>query len=533
MNGITLYDTTLRDGTQREDINLSCDDKLTIAGKLDSLGIHYIEGGWPGSNSKDAEFFQRVRSLPLRHAKITAFSSTRHRDNHCDNDPILQALLKAETPVVTLFGKSWDFHVPLLGATLEQNLAMIGDSIANMKQHGKEVFFDAEHFFDGFKANPDYAVATLMAAAKSGADTLVLCETNGGCLPWEIDEIVRETQSRLQTVGFATPLGIHTHNDSDCAVANALAAVRAGCRQVQGTINGYGERVGNANLVSIIADLQLKMNHLIISPEQLQQLTPISRLVAEIANLPPNPQQPFSGRSAFAHKGGIHVSAILKDPDSYQHTDPALVGNEMRVLVSELSGRSNLVYQARDRGLQVSQQEAARALKEIKQREHEGLCFEAAGASVDLLLMRTRPHYQPLFKLIDFMVVVEHRNGRGLLAEAMVKVQVEGETYHTAAEGNGPVNALALALRKALSDRYPSLQHIQLSDYKVRILDSDKGSAATTRVLVTFHDGSDTWTTVGASPNIIEASWQAVSDSMEYALLKQTHPNDTSTHTAA
>ncbi len=515
MPSLFLYDTTLRDGTQRQDISLSCDDKIQLAKKLDELGVHYIEGGWPGSNPKDVEFFTRIQEIPLHQAKITAFGATRRKNSECQTDSNIQALVAAGTPVVTLVGKSWDFHVyQVLDTTLEENLAMIRDSVAYMKNLGREVVFDAEHFFDGYKANPDYAVATLETAAKAGADWLVLCETNGGSLPWEVEEIVTAVATRLPY-----PLGIHAHDDSGCAVANSLAALRAGCRQVQGTINGYGERVGNANLITIIPNLQLKMGWSVVSETQLRGLTSLSRYVAEVANLRHDEHLPYVGANAFAHKGGIHVAAMLKSSTAYQHLDPALIGNESRAVVSELSGRGNLVYQARSHGLEVSREEAQRVLHHIKELEHEGFTFEAAEASVDLMLYRARLDYRPPFELVDFMVVTEHRQGRGLLSEATVKIRIDGEVHFTAAEGNGPVDALILALRSALCGHYPSLRRIRLTDYKVRILDSERGTAATTRVLIDFHDGNRAWTTVGANPNIIEASWRAVSDSLEYALL--------------
>jgi 2-isopropylmalate synthase len=515
MSQVFLYDTTLRDGAQREDLSLSLDDKLTIAQKLDKFGIHYIEGGWPGSNPKDAGFFARVRELHLQQARITAFGSTRRKDSCCEEDSNLRALVEAATPAVTLVGKSWDFHVHhILDATLEENLAMIRESVAYMKGLGREVIYDAEHFFDGYKANPGYAMATLQAAAEGGANYLVLCETNGGTLPWEVAEIVTAVRSQM-----TIPLGIHAHNDSGCAVANSLAAIRAGCVQVQGTINGYGERVGNADLITIIPNLQLKMGLTVISAAQLRGLTKLSHLVAEIANLKHDNHQPYTGQSAFAHKGGIHVAAVLKHVTSYQHIDPSLVGNETRALVSELSGRGNLIYQARAHGLKISRQEADAVLQQIKDLEHAGFTFEAAEASVDLMMHQARGDYQPPFALVDFMVLVEHRQGRGLLAEAMVKVRIGEEVRLTSAEGDGPVDALAQALRQALIDVYPQLQSVRLIDYKVRILNSDKGTGATTRVLITFHDGTRSWTTVGASANIIEASWRALSDSMEYALL--------------
>lgn len=514
MSPIFLYDTTLRDGTQREGLSLSCNDKLKIAKKLDEFGIHYIEGGWPGSNPKDAEFFERVKSLSLKQAKITAFGSTRYKNTTCAEDANIQALVNADTPVVTLVGKSWDLHVhAVLETDLEENLAMIQDSVAYMKELGKEVIYDAEHFFDGYKANPEYALQTVQVAAEAGAECIVLCDTNGGTLPWEIQKIVNTVKERLPT-----PLGIHTHDDGGCAVANSLVAIQAGCIQVQGTINGYGERVANADLTTIIPDLQVKMGYQAVTREQLRELTKLSRYVAELANLPHDDHQPFVGRSAFAHKGGIHVAAILKAEESYQHIDPVLVGNEKRAVVSELSGRGNLVYRGQSQGIDITREDAQAVLKEIKDLEHQGFAFEAAEASVDLLLQRAQPDYRPPFELVDFMVVVEHRQGRGLLAEATVKVKVEDQIKHTAAEGNGPVNALNRALRKALQETYPELDAVHLVDYKVRILDSDKGTAATTRVLIDFQNGNRRWTTVGASPNIIEASWRALSDSMEYAL---------------
>ena len=514
MNQIVIYDTTLRDGCQREDISLSCDDKLAIAQRLDHLGIHYIEAGWPGSNPKDAEFFQRIKQVPLRQAKIVAFGSTRRKNIRCDADDNLKALIAAGTPAVTLVGKGWDLHVDkILDTSREENLAMVGETVAYMKQRVGEVIFDSEHFFDGYKANPEYAMAVLRAAADAGADCVTLCDTNGGCLPWEIEAIVRAARSQL-----SCQLGVHVHNDTGCAVANSLAAVREGCTQIQGTINGYGERVGNADLTAIIPNLQLKMGHTVLPPDKLQELTGLARYVSEIANLSHNRHQPYVGESAFAHKGGYHAAAMLKAVESYQHTDPAAVGNVSRTVVSELSGKGNLVSQARDRGLNVSDDEAQRVLHQLKKLEHQGFAFEAAEASVDLLFLRARSGYRPPFELVDFMVLAEHRRVRGLLSEATVKLRVGEEIRFTAAEGNGPVNAMAQALIQALSQHYPQLEKVQLTDYKVRILNSGKGTAAITRVLTDFHDGDRSWTTVGASPNIIEASWQALSDSMEYAL---------------
>ena len=516
MSQVFLYDNTLRDGTQREDISLSVDDKLAIAKRLADFGIHYIEGGWPGSNPKDAEFFARAAKLELGSAKLAAFGRTRQKNLRCDQDSNLQALLAAATPVVTMVGKSSDYHVKLvLAASLEENLAMIRDSVAYIKAKGREVMFDAEHFFDGFLANKEYALATLQAAADAGADWLVLCETNGGKLPWEIEEIVRETARQIKT-----PLGVHCHNDSDCGVANTVSAVRGGCTQVQGTINGYGERVGNANMSSIIPNLQLKMGLPVVKPEQLCELTSLAHYVAEVVNLKHDKHAPYIGYSAFAHKGGIHVAAILKAADTYQHIAPALVGNQMRSVISELSGRGNIQLQAKSLGIDLNNEDAQRLLTHIKHLEHQGFNFEAAEASVELMLHRLRSDYRQPFELIDYFVITERRQSRGLLSEATVKVKVDGIIKFVAAEGNGPVNALSCALRSGLEDVYPVLKTVRLIDYKVRILDSGSGTSAQIRVLITFQGGGHIWTTVGASANIIDASWHALSDSLEYALVK-------------
>ena len=516
MVDVYVYDTTLRDGSQREGISYSVDDKLKIAQRLDQFGVHYIEGGWPGSNPKDAAFFQRAHQLKLQHAKIAAFGSTLKKGAQLENDANIQALLAAETPVVTLVGKSWDLHVTaVLETTLEENLMMIGKSVAYFKAQGREVIYDAEHFFDGYKANPAYTLETLRAAANAGADVLVLCETNGGALPWEVEEIVHTVAGQ-----FNTPLGIHTHDDGGCGVANALAAIRAGAIHIQGTINGYGERVGNANLCTLIADLQLKMGKVCLPPENLAQLTELSNFVAEVANLPLDKHLPYVGASAFAHKGGIHVAAVLKVESSYQHIDPAKVGNARRTVVSELSGRGNVLDKSREFGLDVSSDQAREVLSQIKELEAQGFTFESAEASISMMLQRLQPGYQPPFQLIDFVVVVEHRQGRGILAEATVKVRVGDRVIHTAAEGNGPVSALDAALRKALLDVYPALAHVRLDDYKVRILDSENGTGAAVRVLIDTKNGTRRWSTVGASTNIIEASWWAMADSLEFALME-------------
>jgi 2-isopropylmalate synthase len=517
MTKIQLYDTTLRDGTQREGISLSLDDKLKIAQRLDGFGMDYIEGGWPGSNPKDVEFFRRAPSLGLQHARLAAFGSTRRKNTRPAEDANINALLDADTPVVTLVGKSWELHVvDVLETTLAENLDMIQDSVAFCKSQGKEVIYDAEHFFDGFKANPNYAVATLESAARGGADCIVLCDTNGGGLPWEIEST---TKSAIERLGSAVSVGIHTHDDAGCGVANTLAGVRAGAVQVQGTINGYGERVANANLCTIIPDLQLKMGFECVSEVNLTGLTDLSRYVAELANLTHDDHFPYVGGSAFAHKGGIHVAAMLKHPDSYQHIDPNRVGNQQRSVVSELSGRGNLIDKVNQFKLNPEALDIPQVLEEIKQLESQGFTFEGAEASVELMLRRTHPAYVPPFEMTDYSVVVQRRRGRGLIVEATVKVRVGPQIMHTVAEGNGPVNALDAALRRALLGVFPQISGVKLEDYKVRILDGENNTAATTRVLIESRQGMRRWSTVGASPNIIDASWRALADSMEYALI--------------
>jgi len=516
MQNVAIYDTTLRDGTQREGISLSVADKIRITKLLDELGVAYIEGGWPGSNPKDAAYFEQVQELDLKHAKIAAFGSTRRKQINPEDDANLQALVDANTPVVTVVGKTSMLHVTdVLQTTPDENLNMIRDSLAYLKSLGKEVIYDAEHFFDGAKLDMEYGFDTLAAAAEGGADVIVLCDTNGGSMPWEVADFVIKARELFPEMKF----GIHTHNDGELAVANSLSAVKAGAVQIQGTINGYGERCGNANLCSIIPDLQLKMDIPCLPADgNLNTLTKLSRVVAEIANLAPDSHLPYVGKSAFAHKGGIHVAAMRRNVDSYQHIDPELVGNEMRVLVSDLSGRGNLLSKAEELGLDVSKDEAVQVLNDIKELENEGFVFEGAEASVAVRLHRAKPDYKPLFSLIDFTVIVEDRIRRGQLSEAMVKLDVDGDVVHTAAEGNGPVNALDLALRKALLPTYPALRDIQLVDYKVRILDGKSATGAMTRVLIDSYNGTQRWSTVGAGTDIIRASWLALVDSVEYGL---------------
>ena len=515
MQQIQIYDTTLRDGTQSEGFTLSSNDKVRIAQKLDELGVAFIEGGWPGSNPKDVEFFERARDLEWKHALIAAFGSTCRVKGGPEDDANIKALLDSQTPVCTIFGKTWTLHVKeVLQTTPDDNLRIIEQSVAYLKANGKRVIYDAEHFFDGHKADSSYAFETLQAAIRGGAETVVLCDTNGGTLPWEVECIIREIKPVLNH-----PFGIHTHNDSECAVVNSLTAVREGAIQVQGTINGVGERCGNANLVSIMADLELKMGYQCLPTGNSGKLYDLSHFVAEVANIMPDEHLPFVGKSAFAHKGGVHVAAMRRSAQSYQHIEPEKIGNKMRVVVSDLSGRGNLLSKAEEHGVEVESEEVIPVLNEIKELESRGFSFEAAEASVAMMLKRLEYGYKPPFELVDFFVNVEHRQGRGIFAEAMVKVRVQGEVLHTAAEGNGPVNALDLALRKALTSYYPQVTNFHLSDYKVRILDSDHGTEAITRVLIDTRNSTSRWSTVGASTNIIEASWRALADSVEYGLM--------------
>ncbi len=515
MQQIQIYDTTLRDGTQSEGFTLSSNDKVRIAQKLDDLGVAFIEGGWPGSNPKDVDFFERARDMQWKHALITAFGSTCRVKGGPEDDANIKALLDSQTPVCTIFGKTWTLHVTdVLLTSLDDNLRIIEQSVAYLKANGKRVIYDAEHFFDGYKADSVYALATLKAAIRGGAEMVVLCDTNGGTLPWELQRILLGVKPAL-----VHPFGIHTHNDSECAVVNSLIAVREGAIQVQGTINGVGERCGNANLISIMSDLELKMGYKCLPEAKLAHLYELSHFVTEVANITPDEHLPFIGKSAFAHKGGVHVAAMRRSEKSYQHVDPACVGNKMRVIVSDLSGRGNLLSKAEEHGVEVEGKEVLTVLNDVKELESRGFSFEAAEASVAMMLKRQEYGYKPPFELIDFFVNVEHRAGRGIFAEATVKVRVNGEILHTAAEGNGPVNALDIALRKALLSYYPQLANFHLSDYKVRILDSDHGTEAITRVLIDTRNSTSRWSTVGASTNIIEASWRALADSMEYGLM--------------
>ncbi|MDQ3128424.1 MAG: citramalate synthase [Chloroflexota bacterium] len=525
---VTLYDTTLRDGTQGENVTLSLADKLRIARMLDEYGMPYIEGGWPGSNPKDIEFFKAARGMTWQTAKLAAFGSTRHRANTAANDPNLRELVAAETPVVTIFGKSWLLHVTeVLGATPQENLDMVADSVRFIVERGRELVYDAEHFFDGYRDDRKYALATLRAARQAGARTLVLCDTNGGTLTDELVAIVTDVRGALEgdadAAGAAVEWGIHTHNDAELAVANSMAAVAAGVRHVQATINGYGERAGNANMVSILANLALKTSHELVPAGggALAGLTELSRSVAEIANLNPNDWQPYVGRSAFAHKGGVHGAAVAKVERSYQHIDPTAVGNAGRLVVSELGGRANTRIRAEQLGHQLEGVIDPKVLSElIKQLESEGLAFEGAEASFELLIRRHQADYLAPFTVLDYTCLVEQRSGRELLAEATVKVQVDGEVLHTAADGNGPVNALDAALRKALRAFYPQLDAVHLYDYKVRILDGDSATAARTRVIIDSSNGTLEWSTMGSDTNIIAASAQALADSLEYAIWK-------------
>jgi len=520
MTKIFLYDTTLRDGAQSERISFSLEDKIKIAQRLDEFGFDYIEGGWPGSNPKDLNFFRRIKEIPLKKAKIAAFGSTRRAQVTPEDDANLKSLLESETPVVTIFGKTWDLHViEVLKTTLDNNLKMIYDSVKYLKSHNKEVVYDAEHFFDGFKSDPEYALATLEAAVEGGADWIVLADTNGGTLPWEVEDIIKKVKERIKI-----PLGIHTHNDSGVAVTNSIIAVKEGITQVQGTINGYGERCGNANLCTIIPILQLKMGYQVIPEEKLAQLTDLAHWVSEVANLPPDPTAPFVGRSSFAHKGGVHVNAVLKNPKSYEHIDPSKVGNKRRFLISELSGTSTIVSKVKELNIDIDRDSplAKMILEQITHLENEGYYFEGAEASFELLVRHALGQDTKLFDLIGLRVIIEKLGDKGeTITEATLKLKIGDNVVHVAADGDGPVHALDQALRKALIEFYPELKNIHLSDFKVRVLNGSTGTAAKVRVLIdSSNSKGDTWSTVGVSTNIIEASWEALVQSIEYGILK-------------
>ena len=519
MKDVLIYDTTLRDGCQAEDISFTLQDKLRITEKLIELGIDYVEGGYPGSNPRDADFFRQVKKLKLKKTKIAAFGTTRRPSSKPSQDLNLKVLLDADTPVITLVGKSWDLHVrDDLRISKKANLEIITDSVAYMKSRVDEVIFDAEHFFDGYRSNPEYAIECLRAAQEGGADWIVLCDTNGGRLPSDIRAAITALAGEI-----TTPLGIHCHNDGELAVANTMAAVEMGVRQVQGTINGFGERCGNLNLCSLIPNLQLKMGKKCIDPEQLKRVREVSHYFYELANIQPNKHQPYVGDSAFAHKGGLHVSGILKNRETYEHIDPELVGNRQRVLVSDLAGRSNIVYKAKEYGIELKNDGHAvqEILSRIKDLESQGYEFEAAEASFELLIQEALGRRKKNFRLVGFRVIDEKRKeNEPPISEATIMVEVDGVLEHAAAMGNGPVNALDMALRKALTKFYPSLKEVELLDYKVRVLSSGEGTAASVRVLIESGDKKEQWGTVGVSHNVIEASWQAVVDSIDYKLYK-------------
>ena len=518
---IQLFDTTLRDGTQGEKIAFSAEDKLRIAHRLDAFGIDYIEGGWPGSNPRDMGFFKLARQASFEHAKIVAFGSTCHANNTPEEDRNLNLLVEAQTPAVAIFGKSWLLHVEkALQISAEENIDIIRDSVHFLKKHGKEVIYDAEHFFDGYKANPEYALSTIVAAAKAGADTVTLCDTNGGTLPHEVADIVSAAQEEVDI-----PLGIHAHNDCELGVANALSAVRNGCTHVQGTINGYGERCGNTNLSSFIPNLQLKQNYRCIPDGNMEQLTALSRFVSEVANLNPDIRQPYVGRSAFAHKGGIHVSAVMKNEHTYEHIRPQTVGNQRRVLVSDLSGKSNINYKAEQLGLQLdkSDDHDSEIVQKLKELENEGYQFEAAEGSFELLVKKMTGDWESFFTLEGFRIIVEKNVAQNCRTEASLRLTVDGRREHCVAEGNGPVHALDKALRKALRKFYPEISDMQLTDYKVRVLNEKDGTDADVRVLIDSSKQSQSWGTVGVSHNIIDASWQALTDSFSYFLANQSN----------
>lgn len=520
MRNIEIYDTTLRDGAQAEEISFSVEDKLRITEKLDELGVHYIEGGWPGSNPRDTEYFRKARKLSLSNSTIVAFGSTHNPKNHVEDDLNIKSLVDSKARVITIVGKTWDFHVrEALKISLNANLDIIRNSVSFLKKHAQRVFFDAEHFFDGYRDNPEFAIKCLLAAEDAGAGCLVLCDTNGGTLPHDIERIIKDV---LKTVKM--PIGIHAHNDSDCAVANSIIAVKHGAVQVQGTINGFGERCGNANLSSVIPNLQIKLGLKCITDDQMKRLREVSRFVNEIANMGHFKRQPFVGDSAFAHKGGIHVSAVRRRSETYEHIKPELVGNSQRILISDLAGRSNVLRKAEEFRIRIEPDspELQAIIDELKELEHQGFQFEGAEASFELLLKKALGLHRRFFDLIGFRVITEKRKEKEeTISEATIMVKVGKNVEHTAATGNGPVNALDNALRKALEKFYPELKNVKLQDYKVRVLAAGKGTSAKVRVLVESGDEKNRWGTVGVSENIIEASWQALVDSIEYKLLKE------------
>jgi len=520
MAKIIIYDTTLRDGAQAEEVSFSVEDKLLITQKLDELGVHYVEGGYPGANPRDEVFFEKAKKLRLKKAKLAAFGATHHPGHKPAQDPTIKGLLNSGAPVATVFGKTWDFHVKhALRIPYERNLEVIHDTLAYLKKRLDTVFFDAEHFFDGYLKNPGYAIKCLEAAVQAGADCLVLCETNGGVMPSDVGRITAEIKKN-----FSTEVGIHAHNDSECGVANSVMAVEAGARHVQGTMNGLGERAGNGNLCSIIPNLELKLGHQCIGASRLKKLRTVSRFINEISNLMPLRRQPFVGDSAFAHKAGIHVSAILKNPETYEHIRPELVGNSQRVLVSDLSGKSNILRKAEDFGIKMDpdSREVKELVSEVKELENQGFQFEGAEASLELLIKKKLGMYKKLFEVSGFRVFISKRSEADTaLHEATVILKVEDSIEHTAASGNGPVNALDNALRKALVKFYSKLSEVELLDYKVRVLTTGKGTAANVRVLIESGDSTSKWVTVGVSEDVVEASYQALVDSIEYKLHKR------------
>lgn len=518
MSKVKLYDTTLRDGAQGEGISYSAMDKIRITQELDKLGIHYIEGGWPGSNPKDMEFYLKMAKKRLKNAQLVAFGSTRRPHTKANQDKNLKAILKSAAKIAAIFGKTWDLHIAdVLKTTLDENLNMIRDTVNFLVSKGLTVFYDAEHFFDAYNANKEYSIKCLLTAQEAGAKAVVLCDTNGGTLTSQISKVVKEVRPKIRVL-----LGIHCHNDADLAVANTITAVEQGCDMVQGTINGYGERCGNADLIPIIANLKLKLGIDCISDDKLKELTHVSHFVSEVSNMKMRNDQPYVGESAFAHKGGVHINAVMKNPKTYEHVEPAVIGNRRRILVSELAGKTAMLIRAKELELDLSKEDpkTRRILKLVQALEYQGYHFEAAEASFELLMKRALKKYKKFFELEGFRVVVEKISDKKITSEAIIKLKVKGIKEHTAAEGDGPVNALDNAIRKALKDFYPTLSRMHLSDFKVRVLEEKAGTAAKVRVLIQSQDETDIWSTVGVSENIIEASWQALVDSIEYKLLK-------------